>query len=223
MSILEERELHPCLKVVLQMMHALAEMLGCRYELILHDLSQLECSVVAVHGNITNRKPGAPATNFLIQMLKKYGDEAPNSVSYRNVLPDGRILRSTTTFIRDGEGHIVGSLCINQDLTDFMVASKLMKEFTAFNEPEPEDHAAHQEVFAYDISEVMEAMVQSEMDTVRVPAAYMQKEDKRAIVERLKSKGVFDIKGSVEYVAERLGVTNFTIYNYLKEVRCTQR
>ena len=223
MSILEERDLHPCLKIALQMMQSLADMLGCRYELILHDLSHLECSVVAVQGNITNRKPGAPATNFLIQMLKKYGDDAPNSVNYKNVLPDGRILRSTTTFIRDSEGHIIGSLCINQDLTDFMVVSKLVKEFTAFNEPVEEDHAAHQEVFAYDISEVMEAMVQSELDTVRIPTAYMQKEDKRAIVERLKAKGIFDIKGSVEYVAERLGVTNFTIYNYLKEVRCTQR
>ena len=112
---------------------------------------------------------------------------------------------------------------VSQDLTDFLVVSKLVKEFTAFNEPVDEDNAVHQEVFAYDISEVMEAMVQSELDTVRIPTAYMQKEDKRAIVERLKAKGIFDIKGSVEYVAERLGVTNFTIYNYLKEVRCTQR
>lgn len=222
MSILEERELHPCLKIALQMMESLSEMLGCRYELILHDLSHLESSVVAVQGNITNRKPGAPATNFLIQMLKRHGDEAPNAVNYKTVLPDGRILRSSTTFIRDSEGHIIGSLCINQDLTDFMVVSKLVKEFTAFNEPEEEDHA-HQEVFAYDISEVMESMVQSELDTVRIPTAYMQKEDKRAIVQRLKNKGIFDIKGSVEYVAERLGVTNFTIYNYLKEVRCTER
>ena len=222
MSILEERDLHPCLKIALQMMQSLSDMLGCRYELILHDLSHLESSVVAVQGNITNRKPGAPATNFLIQMLKKYGDDAPNSVNYKNVLPDGRILRSSTTFIRDSEGHIIGSLCINQDLTDFMVVGKLIKEFTSFSEPEGEDHV-HQEVFAYDISEVMESMVQSELDSVRIPAAYMQKEDKRAIVQRLKEKGIFDIKGSVEYVAERLGVTNFTIYNYLKEVRCTQR
>ena len=222
MSILEERVLHPYLQMALQMMRSLADMLGCRYELILHDLSQLESSVVAVQGNITNRKPGAPATNFLIQMLKQYGDEAPNSVNYKNVLPDGRILRSSTTFIRDEEGHIIGSLCINQDLTDFMVVSKLIKEFTAFAESEDEAHP-HQEVFAYDISEVMESMVQSELDTVRIPTAYMQKEDKRSIVQRLKNKGIFDIKGSVEYVAERLGVTNFTIYNYLKEVRCTER
>ena len=218
MSILEERDLPPLLQMALQMMEGLSQLLGCRYELILHDLSHLESSVVAVQGNITNRRPGAPATNFLIQMLKQYGDEAPNSNNYKNVLPDGRVLRSSTLFIRDETGHIIGSLCINQDLTDFLVVSKLAKEFTAFNEPEAESHGPG-EVFAYDISEVMESMVQSELDMIHIPTAYMQKDDKLVIVERLKNKGIFDIKGSVEYVAERLGVTNFTIYNYLKEVR----
>ena len=51
------------------------------------------------------------------------------------------------------------------------------------------------------------------------PVAYMQKEDKLALVDDLERKGVFDVKGSVEYVAECLGVTNFTVYNYLKEIR----
>ena len=43
------------------------------------------------------------------------------------------------------------------------------------------------------------------------------------IVENLEQKGIFDVKGAVEYVAERLGVTNFTVYNYLKTVRCARR
>ena len=51
----------------------------------------------------------------------------------------------------------------------------------------------------------------------------MQKEDKLTIVENLEQKGIFDVKGAVEYVAERLGVTNFTVYNYLKTVRCARR
>ena len=64
----------------------------------------------------------------------------------------------------------------------------------------------------------------SELKLMAKPVAYMQKEDKLAIVDRLEDKGIFDVKGSVEYVAERLGVTNFTIYNYLKEVRfCRSR
>ena len=219
---MEERGLHPQLKVVQQMMKSLSQMLGCRYEVILHDLSCIESSIVAIEGNVTNRKLGGPATNYLIQLLKKYGDDAPNSVNYKNVLPDGRVLRSSTMFIRDDDGHIIGSICINQDLTDFLVVSKLTHEFTTFHEQENENQESD-ELFAHDINEVMEAMVRSELDHVRKPAAYMQKEDKLAIVESLENKGIFDVKGSVEYVADRLGVTNFTIYNYLKEVRCTKR
>ena len=51
----------------------------------------------------------------------------------------------------------------------------------------------------------------------------MQKEDKLSLVQKMESKGIFDVKGAVEYVAELLGVTNYTIYNYLKEVRSSKR
>ena len=69
----------------------------------------------------------------------------------------------------------------------------------------------------------MEAMVSGELEVMQKPVAYMQKEDKLAVVESLEEKGIFDIKGAVEYVAERLGVTNFTVYNYLKEIRGTKK
>jgi len=219
---MEEIKLHHNLEVALQMVDGLSQMLGCRYEVILHDLSRLESSIIAIRGNITNREIGGPVTNYLLQLLKKYGDGAPDSINYRNVLPDGRLLRSSTIFIRDDEGHIIGSLCINQDLTDFIVASKLTQEMMSFQQPsEPDEEPA--ELFASDINEVMESMVKSELEMVRKPVAYMQKEDKLAVVENLENKGIFDVKGAVEYVAERLGVTNFTVYNYLKEVRCAKR
>ena len=217
-----KRELHPYLPVARQMVEGLAQMLGSRYEVILHDLSHVESSIVAISGNVTNRKIGGPVTNYLLQILKQHGDNAPNCINYRSVLPDGRILRSSTMFIRDDEGHIIGSICINQDLTDFIVASKLAQELTAFGQPVVEGEET-EELFAHDINEVMEAMVKSELEMARKPVSYMQKDDKLAVVQSLEDKGIFDVKGSVEYVAERLGVTNFTIYNYLKQVRCSKR
>ena len=69
----------------------------------------------------------------------------------------------------------------------------------------------------------MESIVRAELETASKPVSYMQKEDKLAVVEGLENRGIFDVKGSVEYVAERLGVTNFTIYNYLKEIRYTKK
>ena len=220
---MEERELHPNLKVVKQLVEGLKDMMGSRYEVILHDLSQVESSIVALEGSVTDRHLGGPVTNYVLQLIRKYGKDVPNSINYKNVLSDGRLLRSSTIFIRDDDGEVVGCLCINQDLTDYLVVVNLFKELTSFNTLEDEPEAG-MEFFARDISEVMETIVSSELKLMAKPVAYMQKEDKLAIVDRLEDKGIFDVKGSVEYVAERLGVTNFTIYNYLKEVRfCRSR
>ena len=196
--------MHENLQVIQTMLRSIHQMLGDRYEVILHDLSHVESSIVGIEGCITHRKIGGPATNYLIQLLREYGDEAKDCINYKNVMPDGRVLRSSTIFIRDNDGKIIGSLCINQDLTDFMVANRLLERLVEFKS---EEHEVPKEMFAQDISEVMEAMVGSELALMNKPVAYMQKEDKLALVDDLERKGVFDVKGSVEYVAECLGVT----------------
>ncbi|MBQ2271304.1 MAG: helix-turn-helix domain-containing protein, partial [Firmicutes bacterium] len=38
------------------------------------------------------------------------------------------------------------------------------------------------------------------------------------LVKMLKEKGVFNLQKSVPYVAERMGVSKYTIYNYLNEL-----
>lgn len=208
--------MHPKLETILSLLRGLRAMLGERYEVILHDLSKLESSIVGIEGNVTGRGVGGPATNFLLHQLKEHGDGAPDCINYQNTLPDGRVLRSTTIFIRDDEGAIIGSLCVNQDMTDFIVANKLLHELVAF---ESEGEAAPRETFAQEIGEVMEAMISDEIERMDKPVAYMNKDDKLHLVARLEDKGIFTVKNAVEYVAERLGVSNFTIYNYLKESR----
>jgi predicted transcriptional regulator YheO len=208
--------MHPNLEAVAQVLPCIQQMLGPRYEFILHDLSHLESSIVTIEGDVTHRKVGGPATNYLLKLLREGGDGAENSVNYKTVLPDGRVLRSSTIFIRDDEGLIVGSLCLNQDLTDYIVARNLLDEAASFNAREAEPP---KETFAQDISEVMESVVDTEVSLFQKPVAYMQKEDKLGIVARLEQKGIFAVKNAVEYVAECLGVSNFTVYNYLKEVR----
>ena len=203
--------LHPNLRAVMQTMDGLFAVLGSRSEVILHDFSQMEHSIVAICGSVTNRQIGGPPTNFLLQKL----------LNYRTVLPDGRELRSSTVFIRDDNGGIIGSLCINQDMTDYTLARKLLAEISQFAEAQPEAHAGEQ--FARDISEVTGAMLQEEIQALNKPVAYLQKEEKLCLVRALDDKGFFNVRGAVEQVAEELGVTNFTVYNYLKEIRGSRK
>jgi predicted transcriptional regulator YheO len=46
----------------------------------------------------------------------------------------------------------------------------------------------------------------------------MQKKHKVAVVRDLKNRGMFHLRDAVDMVAASLGVTRFTIYNYLNEI-----
>lgn len=220
MNVKAKKEpLHPKLEAIEQVIPGLAKMLGSRYEVILHDLSHTESSIVVLAGDVTHRKLGGPATNYLLHLLQE-GDGVADSVNYQNQMPDGRVLRSSTMFIRDDEGRILGSLCINKDLSDYVMAMNVLKEEVDCVNDKRE---APRERFTADIGEVMESVVDAEVQKTAKPVAYMQKEDKLAVVETLEKKGIFAIRNAVEHVAERLGVTSFTIYNYLKEIRGKQR
>lgn len=49
--------------------------------------------------------------------------------------------------------------------------------------------------------------------------ATMPKDEKVYLMQSLEFHGAFFIRGAVEFVAKTLGVSKFTVYNYLKEVR----
>ena len=173
---------HPNLEAIAQIIPSLKAMLGPRHEVILHDLSHVESSIVMLDGDVTHRKIGGPATDYLLKLLREGGDGAENSINYKTVLPNGRLLRSSTIFIRDEESRIIGSLCFNQDLTDYIVARNLIEENTLFGQTEVEPP---KETFAQDIGEVMESVVDTEITLFQKPVVYMQKEDKLCIVAKL--------------------------------------
>ena len=196
----------------------LQKTLGNRIEFILHDLSKPEASVVFVVGNVTGRQLGAPATNTLIRAISQYGDEAEDMISYPSISRDGKVLKSSTIFIRNDSGKIIGCLCVNFDVTEFNAVTALIGELIAT--VNPDHHATHQdEIFAQGINEVVEDVIRYEIGKSKQSPSSMSKADKVEIIRSLDKKGIFDVKGSPEMVAGMLGTSVFTIYNYLKEAR----
>jgi len=50
---------------------------------------------------------------------------------------------------------------------------------------------------------------------IGVPLGEMSREEKQRAVRMLETRGAFDLRRSVETVADAMGVSRFTIYNYL--------
>jgi hypothetical protein len=81
-------------------------------------------------------------------------------------------------------------------------------------DPEGTNHEAATEHLGTTVGRMLDA-AESELG---VRTSEMSRSQKQQVVKELDERGAFLIKKSVEQVAERLGVSRFTIYNYLDQV-----
>lgn len=220
METIVNRTSHTILQNFLQILPGLSQMLGPDYEVILHDLKYPDSSIIGICGSVTGRTIGGPITNFVLHTIRNYGDNAPNRINYRTETRDGRILRSSTIFIRNDEGIIIGCLCFNSDVASYLNVIEQLQAFTNFSTiVAPMGTNNVEEHFATDITDMMKDAVKKVMNKKAVSPADMHRREKLQIVSELEESGIFDIRGSVEYVATCLEVSTPTIYNYLKEIK----
>ncbi|MBW2366335.1 MAG: transcriptional regulator [Deltaproteobacteria bacterium] len=194
----------------------LVKMYGKRCEVVIHDFTDITRSVIHIEGEITHRAVGAPITDLVFRLVNEFGDDAPDKIGYKNTTDDGRILKSSTFFTRDGNGKLEGCFCINFDVTDFMFLSTA---FTEFNPFEMNDNSGTQESYTKSFPETMESVIDSAIAKCGKIPATMDRNEKMELVRQLEKSGVFKIKGAVNYMAKTFGSSKYTIYNYIKEVR----
>jgi predicted transcriptional regulator YheO len=221
-----------------QLVEPIGRALPASSEVVLHDLSRLPNSIVAVYGDVTGRRPGDPATDLLLK--KAASGSFENSIGYETRLPDGRRLKSSTMIVRDVSGTPVLAFCINSDISVWqsvsVIARQMLGEDTV-EDPAPargttrsqdaerstEDSRdtageAISEVFVRDVDELAAALLHQARQEVGVPVELMHKRHKLEVVRVLKARGFFMLRDAVEMVASALQVTRFTIYNYLNEL-----
>ncbi|WP_434511752.1 helix-turn-helix transcriptional regulator [Desulfitobacterium sp. AusDCA] len=193
----------------------IAETYGKLCEVVVHDLRDLEHSLIYVAGNLTNRELGMPITDLVVKALRCDGKNAKDIIGYKTLAKDGRVFKSSTIFIRDEKGEIFASLCTNYDVTDLLNFSSTILDFAQFRQLQGD----RQETFATSVQETIESLVNQAIETLGKQPAAMSMDDKVRFVGILEEKGAFLIKGAVDYAAVVLGVSKFTVYNYLNKVR----
>jgi len=195
----------------------LSRTLGKHYEIVLHDVSKTESSVIAIeNGHITGRKVGSPVTDFLLELIsmnEKNGKDM--ELNYITRTKDGKRLKSSTILIKDDRGQVIGCLCINLDLTAVEVSKKFLEEISKI---ETEDSS---ENFSENVEDFLKMIIQKSLATVDKPVSLLTREEKLKIVEYLKKNNVFNIKGAVDAVAKELNVSRYTIYNYIDEINAS--
>ena len=91
--------------------------LGPDYEVALHDIDDQGGALVAIaNGHISGRSIGQLASEKLLDIIENQEYEHSDFILHQyGMSPNDKILCSSTMFIKDEDGELVGALCINFD------------------------------------------------------------------------------------------------------------
>ena len=188
----------------------LSAVCGDNFEVILHDVSEPEASVVAIfNGLLSGRKVGVPMTELARSLVREEVYRERDFVSnYEGRTRDGKQFVSSTYFIKEG-GELLGLICVNHDLTDLTALSgHLQNLLAAFSVP---GQAAAQAAYTEDLDDsipgLSTTLIHNTVLRRGIPAGRMTAREKEELIGALDRQGVFSTKGAVGQ--EKRGVYHY--------------
>lgn len=183
---------------------------GGSCETLIHDMSVPGHPIIAIYnGHVTGREAGS-----IVDVLgsTKDVDDIVSGVDFVNhlaVTPEGRQIKSSTfQLVGDDYKYALG---INFDFTDLVNANRL---FLGLMNVGGDLQSAIWQAGEGMLSEVFDEA----LAIVGKPLEEMGKKDRMKLIRLLKDKNAFNIQKSVPFVSEKLGVSRYTVYNYLNEL-----
>lgn len=205
--------MNPKLKPYIPVADMIAKTWGAECEVVLHDVADPEHSVVYVaNGSVTGREIGQ-GFEYLVKNLMASNKEDVDFSANDFFHKKGKLIRTSSSLIRDEEGNLLGALCLNIDMTHALRQVEYLQGFLPAEERPKKD----KQVSGKRVEDIVFSLVDNILSGCDVSA--LSREERIDKIRFMENRGIFQLKGSVEHVAERLGVNKVTIYSYLDEVR----
>lgn len=201
-----------------QLAHGLAIQFGSSCEIAIHDLKtkDLERSIVYIeNGHVSNRQTGDGPSGIVLETLQSDPSTIHDKLSYLIKTEDGRILKSSTFYIRDDNGSISYIFSLNYDITAFTAASTAIQSLIATKDNLPDLTGDSPRQITHNVNELLDLLIEQAVAKVGKPVAMMNKDDKVAVVQYLDHAGAFLITKSGDKVSSYLGISKFTLYSYM--------
>lgn len=213
--------MHPILKALKPIIKGLALALGPDYEIVLHDISDPEKSIIAIeNAHVTGRKLGDPLTDYAMYLLNDSDQEKEDFVpNFLTRTDGGKRIRSSTLYLRDEDGALIGYLCINYDMTKAEIIKNMVDQLVSVTGDFGADEISREEEMPPTFEKLMERNLKLIRKLVGKPLHMSNKQEKINAIKVLDKEGFFLLKGSVEALARETGNTKYTIYSYLREAR----
>lgn len=191
---------------------------GKTCEVLIHDVSDYSHSIChIVNGHITGRKVGGSITAYALELMQKEVYLNKESVTnYTGTTKNGnKILRSSTYFIKNSEGEVIGLLCVNIDITKLLRMQESIEDLLMIPQPNGGDKSS--ERFDGVVDDVVKEIIDNVTLEHGLSIIDSSISEKKCLISNLEARGVFKFKGAVNSVAHVLGVSTQTVYRYLQQ------
>lgn len=197
--------------------HGIAEQFGPNCEVVVHDLqgNDLDHTIIVIeNGHVSGRQIGDGPSRIVLEALQKGSDDLEDKLSYLTKTSDGKILKSSTIYIRDDKGRIIGIFGINFDISLLLAMEDHLQVLTGTGREQ-----SPSEPVSLNVGDILDELIDQSVKHVGKPVAMMTKADKVMVVRLLNDAGAFLITKSGPKVCEFLGISKYTLYSYLDEIK----
>lgn len=220
------------------LVYFLGNVLGPDYEITLYDLEADTQSVIAIaNGRISGQTFGSPLPEVARELLtQKQYEQDDYVLNFTNHLQaTGKTIRSSAMFIKDDAGKPVGLLGINFDDSRFLSLSNALLDlihprgflqqehfgidFSSTQMPFAMNTTSGKDTVHNDVNSLIQEIFLDTADELSAPLDRLTPDERIAFITKLKEKGMFRLKGAVQYAAEKLACSQASIYRYLSKAK----
>lgn len=213
-TILTEKD-KAILESYMNVADGLADFWGENCEVVIHDLSHLDSSVIKIiNGHLSGRQTGAPISEVTLGFLNKMmANPAMHHITYFAKNKRGDAFKASISAI-EGENHnIIGLFCINFYLNTSLLS--FMQTFTPAARTETENIS---ETFVENAEELMLNALEDAKKEVYSNLSISSSNKNKEIIALLYQKGIFNLKDSVITIANHLGISKNTVYMHIRNM-----
>lgn len=189
----------------------LARAIGPNCEVALHDNRWVQPTIRAIgNSHVTGRKVGDLMTRTLVDGVE-LRDRLEPLYNYAAPSPHNKRVRVSLLPILH-EGLVIAYLAINFSVEELEQARQAIGLLT---KTAAEGRVVEQFMSAGD---VIGSILDEGLHARGRTANRLSRDERIELLRRLKERGALNMRGAVEEIATRLGVSRAAIYNYLREV-----
>lgn len=193
----------------------IAAQFGENCEVVVHEFKKLneEHTIVAIeNGHVTHRQLGDGPSRAVLEALHASARDGQLSdhLNYLTRTKDGRILKSSTIYVRDDNEKVTGIFAINYDITNLLMVEGALRPLTTAQADEKEP-----ERIVQNVNDLLDELIEQSVSLVGKPVALMNKEDKVKAIRFLNNTGAFLVTKSGDKVSRYFGISKYTLYNYI--------